>query len=93
MNTLYDNKRFIIQQTEAGGLWISNMQTGYTTSATVYDNNTVGYTAPGVMTKDSRRAIDRIVQRQTGRPAMVKVDIWGSMETYAAHFKLDRRVA
>lgn len=88
MKTLYDNRLFRISQNEHGGLWIDNNTTNYTTSATIYDDNTVGYSHPGVMTKASRRAINSIVERQTGKPALVKINILGEHITYEEYYNL-----
>lgn len=88
MQKLYDNNNFTIQQNEHGGLWVTNNRTGYTTSATVYDNNTVGYDWPSVMTKASRRAIDAIVRKQTGKPALMRVSLLGEYKTYGEYYGL-----
>lgn len=70
MKTLYNNKLFTIQQSEHGAYYIANNRTGYSTSATVYDDNTIGYDWPHVMTKASRRALYKHIERTTGKPVM-----------------------
>ena len=88
MQQLYNNRNFTISMTEHGGLWIDNNRTGYTTSATIYANNTVGYDYPGILTKAMKRAINTIVERETGRPALVKISPLGEYQTYSEHFNL-----
>ena len=83
MQLLYNNQRFTISRSSSGtGLYIDNNATGFSTGATLYDDNTLGYDNPGVLTKAIRRAINRIVERETGKPAMIDVNIMHELRTY-----------
>ena len=83
---LYNNKRFRITQSETGAIYIESGY--YATSATTYHDNTVGYDNPGILNKAIRRAINNIVTRQTGKPALVNINVMNEKKTYREYFQL-----
>lgn len=67
---IYNNKLFTITQNVHGGYYLDNNTTGMSTSATVYDDNTIGYSHPGYTTKAMRKAFHKHIKKATGKPAM-----------------------
>lgn len=87
--TYYDNKRFRITADDNNGVLGLDIESGYcATQAVVYDDNTIGCDNPGILNKAIRRAINIIVTKRTGKPALVNINIMNEKKTYREYYNL-----
>lgn len=88
--TYYDNKKFTIRAGYTNGVVGIDITTVlYATHGVVYDNNTIGYDNPSAAsTKAIRRAVNSIVERLTGKPALVNINIMNELKTYTDYYNL-----